>query len=264
MTPRLIVLGSSNAVPDAYHENTHMLIQAGQRSILVDCSGSPVARFERAGLDPLAVTDIIITHFHPDHAGGLPVLLMDLWLMGRKAPLTVHGLPYTLQRVIAMMELYAWKTWPGFYPIEFAEFEQMENATVLDDPAIFISASPVEHFLPNAGLRMEFRESNQVLAYSCDTEPCESIDRLIQGVDVLIHEATGAIEGHCSAGQAGDAAMRAGVGSLVLIHYKTGRFANGDLVAQAKETYRGNVTLAEDFMALDFTPEGMQVSSVKK
>ena len=72
------------------------------------------------------------------------------------------------------------------------------------------------------------------------------------GADILVHEASGALPGHSSAAQAGQAARQAGVGSLVLIHYPTGQFATGDPLAQARRQFDGPVTLAEDYMVLDF------------
>ena len=46
------------------------------------------------------------------------------------------------------------------------------------------------------------------MAYSCDTEPCDEVIRLSEGVDVLIHEATGESLGHSSARQAGEIAKK--------------------------------------------------------
>jgi ribonuclease Z len=74
---------------------------------------------------------------------------------------------------------------------------------------------------------------------------------LSEGSDVLIHEATGESMGHSSARQAGEIARRAEVGSLYLIHYPTGKYAKGDLVAEARTTFPGVVALAKDFMVLE-------------
>jgi hypothetical protein len=38
-----------------------------------------------------------------------------------------------------------------------------------------------------------------------------------------------------------------------LIHYPTGEYANGNLVAEASQHYQGEVALATDFLTLDFT-----------
>ncbi len=107
--------------------------------------------------------------------------------------------------------------------------------------------------IPNIGLRIEFVQSQKVMAYSCDTEPCDEVVRLSEGADVLIHEATGESPGHSSAKQAGEMAQRAEVGKLYLIHYPTGKYAKGDLVAEAQTTFSGDIALAKDFMILDFS-----------
>ena len=40
--PKVIILGSSNAVPSRDHENTHLAIIGEERSILVDCVSNPI------------------------------------------------------------------------------------------------------------------------------------------------------------------------------------------------------------------------------
>ena len=89
---QVIILGSSNAVADADHENSHLLIVGHERTVLVDCPSNPILRFERAGVDFNAVTDLVITHFHPDHVSGVPLFLMDMWLLGRSRPLAIYPL----------------------------------------------------------------------------------------------------------------------------------------------------------------------------
>jgi ribonuclease BN (tRNA processing enzyme) len=68
---------------------------------------------------------------------------------------------------------------------------------------------------------------------------------------VLIHEAAGATFGHSSAEQAGEIATKAEVGQLYLIHYPTGRFAKGDIAAEARKAFKGDVIVATDFMSID-------------
>lgn len=219
--------------------------------LLVDSVSSPIQRLEQAGLDFNNLTDIVVTHFHPDHVSGIPLLLMDMWLMGRQRPLNIYGLHYTLDRLETLMGLYNWGNWPDFFPVVFYRIPAREMSPVLDCSDFSIHASPVHHMIPNIGLRIEFKQAHMSIAYSCDTEPCDEVVRLSEGVDVLIHEATGEGVGHSSAGQAGEIARRAEVGRLLLIHYPTGRYANGDLVAQARAAFPGDVALATDFMTLD-------------
>jgi ribonuclease Z len=71
-------------------------------------------------------------------------------------------------------------------------------------------------------------------------------------VELLLHEASGPYQGHSTAAQAGEVAARAGAGSLYLIHYPTGKFASGNPVAEARQTFSGPVTLARDLMRVEF------------
>jgi len=234
------------------HENTHMALVGSERIVLIDCVSNPIVRLPEAGLEFDRLTDIILTHFHPDHVSGVPLLLMDMWLLGRKLPLNIYGLAYTLDRVEKMMEFYDWATWPHFFPVSFNRLPAAEMTPVLTTDEFRIFASPVHHLVPNIGLRVEFLDSNKTLAYSCDTEPCEEVVKLASGADVLIHESSGATLGHTSAEQAGEIARRAEVGSLYLIHYPTRDLDPEKLVPEAKKKYPGPVALARDFMTLEF------------
>ncbi len=248
----LIVLGSSFSIPDLSHENAHLALEGDHALVLIDCASNPLVRLPQAGLDLEKISDIILTHFHPDHVSGLPLLLMDLWLLGRKNTLIIHGLDHTLTRVEKMMDLFDWSTWPGFFPVVFHRIANEEMTPVLEGENWRIFASPVHHLIPNIALRIEFLPSGKAVVYSSDTEPCMEVIQLASEADVLLHEASGESQGHSSAAQAGDVARQAKVKKLLLIHYPTGEHMNGSLVSQAAETFPGAIALAEDFMRLEF------------
>ena len=168
---QVTILGSANAVPTREHENTHIFIKGGGRAILVDSPGNPVIRLKDAGIDHASLTDVILTHFHPDHVAGFAPLLMDLWLLGRKKPLTVYGLESTIDRAQKMMGLYGWHYWPGFYQVNFIIVPSHEMALLMDVPGLRILASPVKHLVPTMGLRIEFGSPDKVITYSCDRGP---------------------------------------------------------------------------------------------
>jgi ribonuclease Z len=250
--PTLIFLGTSNAIPDEQHENTHLLLSGNTHNVLIDCAGSTYVRLNKIGLDFTHLGDLILTHFHPDHISGVPQLLMNMWLLKRSLPFSIYGLSYTLDRVEELMGLFDWSGWEGLYPIQFHRIPESELAPVLDFEEFKIFSSPVQHLVPTMGLRIEFKESKKVLAYSSDTQPCSQMLRLSAGADVLVHEASGLFPGHSSAAQAGEAAAQAGAASLYLIHYPTGRFSADGLVAEARKRFEGPVVLAEDFNSIGF------------
>jgi ribonuclease Z len=249
--PKLIILGSSNAIPDETHENTYMALVGNERTLLIDCANNPFSRFRSARLNFHEITDMILTHFHPDHVSGVPVLLMDMWLLGRKRPLDIYGLHHTLDRIEDLMGFYNWEHWPNFFPVTFHRLPQTELIPVLENNEFRVFASPVRHLMPTIGVRIELLETGKVLAYSCDTEPCPNVVELAADADVLIHEATGATPGHTSGAQAGSIARQADARRLYLIHYPTGDHDPRPLVDEARKTFGGEVYLAEDLMEIE-------------
>ncbi len=247
---QFIILGSGYAIPEEGHDNTHIFIRQAEHGILVDCASNPIIQLRRAEIALDQVTDLVLTHFHPDHVAGFPLFLMDLWLLGRRKPLHVYGLQYTIERAEAMMKLYEWRKWPGFFPVSFYRLPETEMSLFISDPILKIYSSPVKHLIPTVGLRVEFVREEKVVAYSCDTEPCPQVVTLATKADLLIHEATGAGVGHSSPAQAGQIARQSEAQKLMLIHYSKAKAAES--VKLAEGVYAGPVQLAEDLMKLDF------------
>jgi ribonuclease Z len=249
---KITFLGTASAVAYPGHENTFFVLEGKTSTILVDCPARPLRRLDEAGVSTENLNDLIITHFHADHVSGLPNLLMDMWLTGRKKEFTVHANSHSISRAQKMMELFEWETWGGMYPVCFHEIPSVEFAPVLENQDFRIVSSPVEHMIPALGLRIECREGEFVLAYSSDTNPIEETVRLAADVDILIHEAAGSADGHSSAAEAGDIAARAGAKTLYLIHYSLrGENTPEFLLTEAKKTFSGKVFLAQDLMAVE-------------
>jgi ribonuclease Z len=248
---KLIILGTSWAVPAPGHDNTHMAIVGQEGTVLIDCSGTPSVRLAEAGISFESITDLIVTHFHPDHVGGIPLLLMNMWMLGRQKPLQIYGLHHCLERLEVVMGHFHWDNWPNFFPVAFHRLPERENILVMEKENYRVYSTPVRHVIPTIGLRIEPIGNGRTVAYSCDTEPCPSVVRLAKGADVLIHEATGMIVGHSSASQAGAIAREADVSRLLLIHYKTIEDQGKDLIEQAKGTFSGDVALTQDFMQIE-------------
>ncbi|HEY4691305.1 MAG TPA: MBL fold metallo-hydrolase [Anaerolineae bacterium] len=242
---RLVLLGTSAAVPDASHENTYMVLQGPGGAVMIDCGGSPIGRLEQAGVPHASLNAVIITHIHPDHAYGLPMLLMGLWLLGRTARLPVYALGTVSARLNSVMDAYDWGDWPRFYPVDFAPIEERVGAPVLENADFRITAARNEHMVPTIGVRIENKATGFVTVYSSDTAPCEAILTLARGADVLIHEAAGATPGHSNAMQAGEIARQAEAKKLVLVHYQVHADPSA-LAAEAQATFGGPVEVAQD------------------
>jgi ribonuclease Z len=244
---RVVTLGTAAAVADEVHANTYLTVEGERNFLLIDCGESPLVRIHRAGLTPERLRGLIITHFHPDHVFGVPVLLMNLWLQGRSDPLPVYGLPDALERFEVMMDLFRWQEWPGFFPVPCRMVTEEAGALVLEDDEFRITGAPVQHLVPTLGLRIESKHSGKVLAYSSDTSPCDRVVALAQDACILIHEAAKNTLGHSSAAQAGEIARRAAASRLVLIHYRPSPGEYDHWLEEAAAAFGGPVELAQDF-----------------
>lgn len=249
---RVIFLGSAAAVSDAEHDNTHFMLVGEESTVLVDCGSNPLGKLYSLGINDEDVRDIIVTHFHPDHVAGVPNMLMHMWQQGRHLPLRFYGLNHCISRIEDMMMAFSWDTWPNFFPVNFERVLERNCAPVLETPDFQITCWPTKHNVPTIGLRVVNKRNDQVLAYSCDTEPFPALLELAADADVLIHEAAGAIPGHSSAVQAGEIATRAGAKSLYLVHYQVWNVDPRPLIDEAKTTYKGPVYLVQDYDETQF------------
>jgi ribonuclease Z len=247
----VIPLGVAPALPDAARANTYLAVVCDNRYWLVDCADSPLGRLQQAGLDPLDVQGVIITHFHPDHVYGLPAYLMGLYLLGLEQGRPIHTSLHLYARaevlglVQAMIGLYQIQNWTEMFRVEYHVILPEIGAPVVEDKDFVISSAPTHHSVPSIAVRFVCKENGRGFVYSSDTSPCPEVESLAWGSVLLFHEASGAGYGHTSAADAGALAARADVERLVLIHYPYGH--DERLLAEARTTFHGQVELAREF-----------------
>jgi ribonuclease BN (tRNA processing enzyme) len=126
------------------------------------------------------------------------------------------------------------------------EFHEYDGQPIRLGP-FTITTSRVVHPVPGYGMRVE--RAGKVLAYSGDTGPCDALVELARGADLLLVEASFR-EGddnppglHLTGREAGEAARKAGVGTLVLTHIPPWHDKSG-AVDEAREVFDGRTELA--------------------
>ncbi|MBI1847333.1 MAG: MBL fold metallo-hydrolase [Candidatus Rokubacteria bacterium] len=251
--PRFVFLGTSGAIPSAERDTTSLVFAGAGAAVLVDCGGSPVGRLRRAGVDPLAVSHVVLTHIHPDHAYGLPSLVQNLFLLHRTAPLTIVCRPEHVSPIRALLALFNVLERPGIFPIVFAPIALAPGAAAFATGGLAISTAPNAHgTMPNFAIRVEAPGARTVV-YSSDTTPCETVAALARGADTLLHEATfphrarGRFGAHSTAREAGEVAARAGVARLILTHVEADYHGEVDaLVEEARAAFGGPVEMARE------------------
>ena len=248
--------GTSGAIPSPDRDNTALAFYSKDEVVLVDCSGSPYQKILKAGLDPLRVTSLIVTHRHVDHVYGIPSLAHNMGLAGRRATVHVYALSETMKILRGFIGLFPLEEKMP-YRIELHEVPPKEGHEVLRAKGFRILSTPVKHGAPNIGLRVEFDSPGEhgAVVYSSDTSPCPSLIALARGADDLIHEATflhdeaarAAADGHTTGYQAGEVARQAGVKRLILCHFSASLYGREEeLRREAAQSFGGPVELAEE------------------
>ena len=250
-----VFLGSSGAIPGRDRDTTSLVFVGESDAVLVDCGGSPAQKLLLAGVDPLALSRVVITHIHPDHAYGLPSLVQTLFLLGRQVPLHLACREEHLAPLRALLGLFGLLERPGIFPVVWEPVPPREGFAVGAPGGFAITASPNAHGgMPNMALRFE-APGRPAVVYSSDTEPCAAVEALARGAHTLIHEATFSerrprgIGAHSTAAQAGEIAARAGVTRLILAHIDAGLHGELDaLREEARARFPGEVEIARELV----------------
>jgi ribonuclease Z len=216
----LHLLGTGAAAGDARRTTTMLAVEEAGRVVLIDCGGDVVQRALASGIDPDAVDALVVTHEHPDHAGGFALFMERIWVMGRKRAITVIGIEPALRQARRVLEAFDTSGWE-LPEIDWRVVEHAPGAQLLRDEHWTITAAPGVHSVPTIGVRVDTARGG-TMAYSCDTERTPAIVELARGAELLVHEATGPFPGHASNEDAAQVAREAGARRLVLVHLPPG------------------------------------------
>jgi ribonuclease Z len=218
---RLVVvpLGCGGWISNPLLGPTALLVRAGGLGILLD-AGEGVYRALRAcGFDVADVDWVLVTHWHGDHALGLPTLALYAKRAGRL--LRVAGPPGVgVERLLEAAGIPHYADAVSFKLVEPGP----EPSLVFEEGGVRVYAAAADHGVPALAYRVE--AGGLAVAYSGDTRPCESVVRLARGCKLLIHEASISFDGerahahgHSTAADAVEAAKAAGVPYLMPVHF---------------------------------------------
>lgn len=250
--PYVVPLGVAAALPVGDAANSYLAVVREGRYWLIDCADSPIPRLQRAGLDPLMVQGVIITHFHPDHVYGLPAFLLGLFLLRAyqdqlpAPPLPIYARPEVISQVQGMVALFASQGWIDEMSILYHTVQPTVGAEVATDDDFRITAAPTCHSVPSLAVRFERRDTGAAFVYSSDTAPCPAIKTLARDAALLFHEATGEGVKHTTPADAGALAAEVGAERLILIHYHNDAETMQQLAPEAQGAFDGPVALAKE------------------
>jgi ribonuclease Z len=248
-----VILGSGGALETAHRDNTSLAFDLGNRGVLVDCPGSVYLKLLRAGIDPLHLAAVVVTHTHPDHVYGFPSLVHNIWMVHRErpvGPLPVFAPAEEIGKLRNLLGIFDLDRRAAF--LEYHSLPVEPGAQFFAHGGHRLSSHPVDHGPPAYAVRWDTGGGRRVL-YSTDTRPVDALAQFGRGADFFLHEATYASvdeglahqSGHSTSAQAGRVAAMAGAKRLLLVHLVDYAVPE-QWVADAATTFAGPVEIPED------------------
>ena len=244
----LVTVGTGTVAPLATRTSACHWVSRADLKILLDCGAGSLHRLAQFGLPWHQVSHVILSHFHPDHWGELPMLVYSLkytTVPARRDPLVILGPRGVVRLVKQLAEVYGpWLLDPGF-PIGILDVQSGEPFPLDADTSL--ETFPVPHTPESVALSLSAPEGR--LVYTGDTGPSKELARWATGADLLLAEcslpAAMAVDTHLTPEQAGELARDAGARHLVLTHFYP-PVETSDPARGAGTRFTGRITAAAD------------------
>ena len=219
----------------------------GREPLLIDtCGGFELPRqLGKCSIPIRSLRDVIATHRHFDHIGGMASLFIA------DQPLDIYALDDTHDGIRGLMAATfpEWPIHPEVRHITIAPGERHEIG------GFVVTFFEMEHRVPTVAVRIE--AGGKVLAFSADSVPCQALIDCARDADLFICDALSAPgtdqamidrttqRMHPTAREAGEMATAANARALLLTHFAS--WADMDAMpVEAAAAFDGPVTIAED------------------
>jgi ribonuclease BN (tRNA processing enzyme) len=240
---RLTVIGCGDAFGSGGRFNTCFMIEAGGRTVLLDCGASSLVALKARNIDINTIDGVILSHLHGDHFGALPFFLLESQSQSRRErPLTIVGPPGTRQRLDAACEVFfprmtrnAWR-----FPLQIGEIAPGVPDEVL---GFAIRTTEVIHQSGAPSTAVRLTRDDKVLGYSGDTEWTEALLAVADGADLFIiecYEYSRELPGHMNFSRVRQRQADFRAKKIMLTHM------NSTMLARLDEARAAGLLVAED------------------
>ncbi len=265
---RVTIVGSGTAAPTSDRVCSGYFLEIGDDRLLMDCGAGVVHGMARLGLPWAELDHLLITHFHNDHIGDLPMLLFALkhGVRPKRAKALSVWAPRGIgERLTAMAAAFGDHLADPGFPVAVREVAPDETFAL---GPLTVRAVSTPHTDTSLAYRLEEAgdgdggpgELNRIgrgrpsLGYTGDTGPSAEVARVLADVDVLIAECAlpddEAIPTHLSPASLAALATDAAPGRLVVTHVYPQLDALDPVARVRAAGWSGEVVRAEDGLEL--------------
>ena len=284
---RIHVLGAGTPTPTPTRFGSSYVVEVAGEKVLIDCGPATTHKMVKAGLWPTDIDYLFFTYHHFDHDVDYPCFLLCRWdqSVGRENRLQVYGPPPTekftddILREDGGLFAHDWKTrvenpssqqlhvnrggtLPRKPPDVFAR--DVGPGRVFSGGGWEVTAAEAEHvqsYLDSLAYRIDSPEGS--MAFTGDTQPCESVVELARGADIMLcmcwddqetMDRNGEAHRQCGTTGAARMAQEAGVGALALVHIGPNLSRHGPMekgIGDVSAIFDGKVIFTDELLTID-------------
>ena len=244
---------------EAFHErqlNISMILQS-DTNVMLDCGYNVLQSFWRRYPDKDFLDAVFVSHFHAEHVGGLPMLIMRMRQEKRTKPLTIIGPAGFKKSFLEFYELM----YRGFFKVTGFDVKIIEakGGDVLELPGLRLSFADANHlvntdyFVPTLAVKVQ--SDTGALCYSSDTVYTDRIAELAKGCDILVHDSYMPADAeyhkrmpaHSSPRDSARTAAKAGVKKLLLFNiHRSYENRPEIMILEARNEFNGDVQIPKE------------------
>jgi ribonuclease BN (tRNA processing enzyme) len=244
MSIRIRFIGTGVAMPQPHRVQSGILVEL-DCPVLFDCGSGVLPRIT----DCNAIRHVFLTHLHLDHVADVMSLIKAKWLSGSNN-LKIYGPSGTRDWVARLFDAYPYMR--DKIAIDVTDLADHDRVSIGSHEII---CAKTAHGMPSLGYGIADCAGRVVIVYSGDTEPVESIARMSDGAEILIHECSFPdsvpdVTNHTTPRALGEMMGAVSVARIVLTHlYPHTRGFEDEMVQTVREYCDCDVTIAADGMA---------------
>lgn len=186
---KLTIIGCGDAFSSGGRGHTCFFVRAKKINLLIDCGATALSGLKAQDLSSEDVDAVVITHFHGDHFGGMPFLLLDAARLGRTKPLYIITPPGGQDRIDVLFDLF----YPGSAKVLKdidIRYQSFSGHDRVDCSELTIESFPVIHSKETLPHGLRITVDNATIAYTGDTEWTDTVSDIVSEADLAICECT--------------------------------------------------------------------------
>jgi ribonuclease BN (tRNA processing enzyme) len=186
----VVFVGTSDAFGAGGRRQSALLLRAPQGGLLLDCGTTTASGLSALGIERDEIDAILVSHFHGDHFGGIPALLLAaLYEDSRRKPLRIAGPPGIEWRVhqLASAMGYAIEEREWSFAIEYLE---LRAGAAIEVGPVHVHSFDTKHQPHTHPHGLVVSAGRQRVGYSGDTGWFDELPRRVAGVDLFVCECT--------------------------------------------------------------------------